>query len=365
MRNRQVDQIACRRRQDASPGESEVGEGPLRKGLDAALASVSTRWDPPPWILSALHATSLAITAPLALWAWLCTGVSIVLVRALEALFSGVAAATGDEVAPVLLTSIALVIGLRALFLPVLVISTRRAAKINLMQPHLRAHHAKFRGRRDDASRQQMTEEFQALYKRAGVSIFSPGILAVPIVVIALGGFWGLLEALTIRNTMGTFSPQYVDPSGDLARYLGGRRDLSFLGLSLTTSVVELGLCWQVARYYVVLGTVVLVQLALCAPLFKKHRMGALYVFALAILGLSTLPTFFLFIRLADGLYLLAQGRLLKGVYRGRVIHLRRDPDFRLSLGDLAAGFIPPRPLRPPHNPNQRPPQPGSTDWPS
>ena len=82
------------------------------------------------------------------------------------------------------LSIVGLTIVMRLLIMPLFVRQIRASRGMQLMQPELKAIQDKYKGKKDQASRQRMQEEMMALYRKHGTNPFSscfPILLQMPV----------------------------------------------------------------------------------------------------------------------------------------------------------------------------------------
>ncbi|GAB3580113.1 membrane protein insertase YidC [Calidifontibacter terrae] len=115
-----------------------------------------------------------------------------------------------------------LVVVLRILLIPLFVKQIKSSRRMQLIQPELQKIQKKYKGKKDPESRQKMTEETMALYKRTGTNPFSscmPILLQSPF-------FFALFRVL---NNLGKIADGRHDPIGVLTKSLARSAESSTL----------------------------------------------------------------------------------------------------------------------------------------
>jgi YidC/Oxa1 family membrane protein insertase len=127
------------------------------------------------------------------------------------------------------LSIVGLVIVIRIILIPLFVKQIKASRGMQLIQPEMKKIQAKYKGKTDPASRQAMTQETMALYKRTGTNPFAsclPILLQSPI-------FFALFRVLNygIRNEsgVGPLSPELAKQAGESTLF-GARLTDTFLG---------------------------------------------------------------------------------------------------------------------------------------
>ena len=135
------------------------------------------------------------------------------------------------------LSIIGLTIFVRILIMPLFVRQIRASRGMQLMQPELQALQAKYKGKKDPASRQRQQEEMMALYRKYGTNPFSscmPILIQMPI-------FFALFRVLanlgSVANYSGYGGHSAIGPlTADLAEQV--QRSAVF-GASLSSSFMN------------------------------------------------------------------------------------------------------------------------------
>ena len=135
------------------------------------------------------------------------------------------------------LSIIGLTIFVRILIMPLFVKQIRASRGMQLMQPELQALQAKYKGKKDPASRQRQQEEMMALYRKYGTNPFSscmPILIQMPI-------FFALFRVLanlgSVANYSGYGGHSAIGPlTADLAEQV--QRSAVF-GASLSSSFMN------------------------------------------------------------------------------------------------------------------------------
>lgn len=115
-----------------------------------------------------------------------------------------------------------LVIVLRILLIPLFVKQIHSSRRMQLLQPELQKIQKKYKGKKDQESRQKMTEETMELYKRTGTNPFSscmPILLQAPF-------FFALFRVL---NNLSKFASGEREPIGLLTQKLAAQAEASTL----------------------------------------------------------------------------------------------------------------------------------------
>ncbi len=127
------------------------------------------------------------------------------------------------------LSIVGLVIVIRILLIPLFVKQIKASRGLQLIQPEMKKIQAKYKGKTDQASRQAMTQETMALYKRTGTNPFAsclPILLQSPI-------FFALFRVLNygIRREegIGALTPELAKQAGESTLF-GARLTDTFLG---------------------------------------------------------------------------------------------------------------------------------------
>ncbi len=127
------------------------------------------------------------------------------------------------------LSIVGLVVVIRIVLIPLFVKQIKASRGMQLIQPEMRKIQEKYKGKKDDASRQAMTKETMDLYKRTGTNPFSsclPILLQMPI-------FFALFRVLN----------HYVvrqEPIGPLTRELAAQADTSeIFGAALSSTFLN------------------------------------------------------------------------------------------------------------------------------
>ncbi len=127
------------------------------------------------------------------------------------------------------LSIVGLVIVIRILLIPLFVKQIRASRGMQLIQPDMRKLQAKYKNKKDPASRQAMQQEMMALYKREGTNPFAsclPILLQMPI-------FFSLFRVLNygIRREegVGALTPELARQAGESTLF-GAKLTDTFLG---------------------------------------------------------------------------------------------------------------------------------------
>ncbi|CAN5524101.1 membrane protein insertase YidC [soil metagenome] len=131
------------------------------------------------------------------------------------------------------LSIVGLVIVLRILLMPLFVRQIRSQRRMQLLQPELMKIQKKFKGKKDEASRKQMTEESFGLYKKHGTNPFSS---CLPI-LFQMPFFFALFRLL---NDLGGVATGAKDPVGFFTQELATKMNEStILGAGLSSSFLH------------------------------------------------------------------------------------------------------------------------------
>ena len=134
------------------------------------------------------------------------------------------------------LSIVGLTIFMRILIMPLFVRQIRASRGMQLMQPELQALQAKYKGKKDPASRQRQQEEMMALYRKHGANPLSscwPILLQMP-VFFALFRVLASLEAVAIHTYAGHDS---IGPlTAELAKQV---QNSKVFGASLSSSFMN------------------------------------------------------------------------------------------------------------------------------
>lgn len=133
------------------------------------------------------------------------------------------------------LSIVGLVVVIRILLIPLFVKQIKASRGLQLIQPEMRKIQAKYKGKTDPDSRQAMTQETMALYKREGTNPFAsclPILLQSPI-------FFALFRVL---NGLSGIADGSKDPIGPMTRDLAAQAEGSTLfGASLSATFLNSG----------------------------------------------------------------------------------------------------------------------------
>ena len=135
------------------------------------------------------------------------------------------------------LSIIGLTVFVRILIMPLFVKQIRASRGMQLMQPELQALQAKYKGKKDPASRQRQQEEMMALYRKYGTNPFSscmPILIQMPI-------FFALFRVLanlgSVANYSGYGGHSAIGPlTADLAEQV---QNSTVFGASLSSSFMN------------------------------------------------------------------------------------------------------------------------------
>lgn len=134
------------------------------------------------------------------------------------------------------LSIVGLTIVMRLLIMPLFVRQIRASRGMQLMQPELKALQDKYKGKKDQASRQRMQEEMMALYRKHGTNPFSscfPILLQMPV-------FFALFRVLANLQSVagGTYAGH--DSIGPLTAALADEvQNSKVFGASLSSSFMN------------------------------------------------------------------------------------------------------------------------------
>lgn len=128
---------------------------------------------------------------------------------------------------------VCLVIVLRLLLMPLFVRQIRSQRRMQLIQPELMKIQAKYKGKKDEASRKAMQEESFGLYKREGTNPFAS---CLPIIA-QMPFFFALFRLL---NTVPQVASGERDPRGFFTQELAQKmNDSTLLGAQLSSSFLH------------------------------------------------------------------------------------------------------------------------------
>ena len=134
------------------------------------------------------------------------------------------------------LSIIGLTIFVRILIMPLFVKQIRASRGMQLMQPELQALQAKYKGKKDAASKQRQQEEMMALYRKHGTNPLSscmPILIQMPI-------FFALFRVLANLEAIADHSYQGRDSIGPLTAELANLvQHSSVFGASLSSSFMN------------------------------------------------------------------------------------------------------------------------------
>ncbi len=157
------------------------------------------------------------------------------------------------------LSIIGLVIVMRAAMIPLFVKQINASRKMQLIQPELQKIQKKYKGKTDPESRQAMTQETMALYRKEGTNPFSS---CLPILVQS-PFFFGLFRVL---NGLEKISTGQNDPIGPITAKVAGQAESATLfGAQLSDTFLRAN---NTATYVV---TVILIIL-MSATTFTTQR---------------------------------------------------------------------------------------------
>lgn len=133
------------------------------------------------------------------------------------------------------LSIVGLVIVLRILLIPLFVKQIKSSRRMQLIQPEIQKIQKKYKGKKDAESRQKMTEETMALYKKTGTNPFSS---CMPI-LIQSPFFFALFRVLNQLKGIGSGSH---DPIGWMTQSLAKQAESSnIFGVQLSASFMHPG----------------------------------------------------------------------------------------------------------------------------
>ena len=134
------------------------------------------------------------------------------------------------------LSIVGLTIVMRLLIMPLFVRQIRASRGMQLMQPELKAIQDKYKGKKDQASRQRMQEEMMALYRKHGTNPFSscfPILLQMPV-------FFALFRVLANLQSVASHTYPGHDSIGPLTAALADEVQRSTVfGASLSSSFMN------------------------------------------------------------------------------------------------------------------------------
>ena len=134
------------------------------------------------------------------------------------------------------LSIVGLTILMRLLIMPLFVRQIRASRGMQLMQPELKAIQDKYKGKKDQASRQRMQEEMMALYRKHGTNPFSscfPILLQMPV-------FFALFRVLANLQSVASHTYPGHDSIGPLTAALTDEVQRSTVfGASLSSSFMN------------------------------------------------------------------------------------------------------------------------------
>ena len=134
------------------------------------------------------------------------------------------------------LSIIGLTIFVRILIMPLFVRQIRASRGMQLMQPELQALQAKYKGKKDAASKQRQQEEMMALYRKHGTNPLSscmPILIQMPI-------FFALFRVLANLEAIADHSYQGRDSIGPLTAELANQvQHSTVFGASLSSSFMN------------------------------------------------------------------------------------------------------------------------------
>ncbi|HLS40921.1 MAG TPA: membrane protein insertase YidC [Ornithinicoccus sp.] len=131
------------------------------------------------------------------------------------------------------LSIVGLVVVLRVLLMPLFVRQIRAQRRMQMLQPELMKIQAKYKGKKDEASRRAMTEETFALYKKHGTNPFSS---CLPI-LMQMPFFFALFRML---NTVPQVAAGEVEPVGFFSRELAVKmNEASIFGAPLNATFLH------------------------------------------------------------------------------------------------------------------------------
>lgn len=336
----------CRAPSKAGPGQSQVGDSPFRRSIEAALSHLD--WPPLHALLRALGAV---VIAPAAAWVWACSGVAVVLTFALSAIYSVLPRELDSgPIDPVFLAAAALLLGLRIATLPFVYRSVRNAAKMSAIQPAVRRLQQEH-----GHDRERLAQATMALYRDSGTNPLAGCLSMIP-VILAFGGLWGLLSGLTIRSASGTFAPNHVGPSSALGQHMAEQHYFVSLRMDLTATLPELGICLELWPYYLAIVLLGATQFPLLSGIVHSHTYGK-QIALLFVFPMLWLPIFFVQLRVIDNLYMIGQQRALRRIRDGLDEKFRSDPQLQAAVIDLIQDYVDgPKPPSWQHGPDDIPP---------
>ncbi|HZI97300.1 MAG TPA: membrane protein insertase YidC [Actinomycetales bacterium] len=133
------------------------------------------------------------------------------------------------------LSIVGLVVVIRILLIPLFVKQIKASRGLQLIQPEMKKIQAKYKGKTDQASRQALTQETMALYKREGTNPFAsclPILLQSPI-------FFALFQVL---NNLTRIADGTREPLGAMTQELAAQAEASTLfGARLSSTFLNSG----------------------------------------------------------------------------------------------------------------------------
>lgn len=123
---------------------------------------------------------------------------------------------------------VGLVVVIRIAIIPLFVKQIKASRGLQLIQPEMKKIQDKYKGKTDQASRQAMSQEMMALYKREGTNPFAsclPILLQAPIFF----ALFRVLNGIGQGNSIGALTPELVEQA-DKAEIFGAQLSSSFLG---------------------------------------------------------------------------------------------------------------------------------------
>jgi YidC/Oxa1 family membrane protein insertase len=134
------------------------------------------------------------------------------------------------------LSIVGLVVVIRILLIPLFVKQIKASRGLQLVQPEIKKIQQKYKGKTDTASRQAMTQETMALYRREGTNPFAscmPMLLQAPIFF----ALFRVLNGISSHNTIGPLNDQLVAQANKAAIF-GAPLSNSFLRANGTATQV-------------------------------------------------------------------------------------------------------------------------------
>lgn len=322
--------FVCSLRSKAEAGDSEIRDGPFARAVGRVVDGFA---GPIGGLAQVVGVILSVVFFPFDLILRLAHLVGIPLLVGIQVLFPIVRPiATLTRLDAVVIASLALLLVVRIMLIPFARAAVRASTRLQVAGPRMKAIQQSHAGDKDAMNRALMQ-----FYKEANLKPASCIGWLLPSVLVLLA-FYGAIELLVTRSTVGTFNPRYVAQSSELSQHMGSLQYFVSWQMDLTVPLAEVGWCEALVPY----AGLAIALLALTAYSASRLTLGQAASKPAVVTAVSVgtlvfvlpLPAFVLVLRLADSGYLLVQSRLLKRYRSAYARRLGSDPDFHRLVAD-------------------------------